>query len=83
MKAASALVEPSLKSPLKRLYVTSTLVEGPESVPVRIVNVADQDQVLSEGTVVGHVKPVAWTMPVGDQKPLRQRHKGPVNNSKE
>jgi hypothetical protein len=35
-------------------------------VPVRIVNIADQDQVLNEGTVVGHVEPVAWTMPVGD-----------------
>jgi hypothetical protein len=60
MKAASALVEPSMKSPLKGLYITSTLVEARERVPVRIVNVADRDQVLSEGTIVGHVEPVAW-----------------------
>jgi hypothetical protein len=68
MKAASALVEPSMKPPLKGLYITSTLVEARERVPVRIVNVADQDQVLSEGTVVGHVEPVVWTMPLGDQE---------------
>jgi hypothetical protein len=69
IKAASALVNPSMKAPLKELYITSTLVEARETVPVRIVNVADRDQVLSEGTVVGHVEPVAWTMPVGDREP--------------
>jgi hypothetical protein len=69
IKAASALVEPSMKAPPKGLYIASTLVEARERVPVRIVNVAYRDQVLSEGTVVGHVEPVAWTMPVGDQEP--------------
>jgi hypothetical protein len=68
MKAASALVEPSMKAPPKGLYIASTLVEVRERVPVRIVNVADRDQVLSKGTVVGHVEPVAWTTPVGDQE---------------
>jgi hypothetical protein len=77
MKAASALVEPSMKSPLKGLYITSTLVEAPERVPVQIVNVADRDQVLSEGTVVGHVEPVAWTMRVGDQEPHLPATQGP------
>jgi hypothetical protein len=37
-------------------------------VPVRIANVTDRDQVLSEGTVEEHVEPVAWTMPVGEQE---------------
>jgi hypothetical protein len=77
MKAASALVEPSRKSPLKGLYITNTLVEARERVPVRIVNVANQDQVLSEGTVVGHVEPVAWTMPVGDQETPPPATQGP------
>jgi hypothetical protein len=77
MKAASALVEPSTKAPLKGLYITSTLVEARKRVPVRIVNVADRDQVLSEGTVVGHVEPVAWTMLVGDQEPPPPATQGP------
>jgi hypothetical protein len=76
MKAASALVEPSWKSPLKGLYISSTLVEARKRVHVRIVNVADRDQVLSEGTIVGHVEPVAWTMPVGDQEPRPPATKG-------
>jgi hypothetical protein len=69
MKTASALVEPSMKATPKGLYIASTLVEAREWVSVRIVNVADRDQVLSKGTVVGHVEPVAWTTPVGDQEP--------------
>jgi hypothetical protein len=69
MKAASALVESSMKAPPKGLYIASTLVEARERVPVRIVNVADRNQVSSKGTVVGHVEPVAWTTPVGDQEP--------------
>jgi predicted aspartyl protease len=68
VKAASDLVEPSMKAPLKGLYITSTLFESRERVPVRIVNVADRDQVLSEGTVVEYVEPVVWTMPLGDQE---------------
>jgi hypothetical protein len=77
MKAASALVEPTMKSPLKELYITSTLVEARERVPVRIVNVADRDQVLSEGTVVGHVELVAWSMPLGDQQRPPPATQGP------
>jgi hypothetical protein len=68
-----------MKSPLKGLYITSTLVEARESVPVRIVNVVDRNQVLSEGTVVGHVEPVALTMPVGDQEPPPPATQGPCD----
>jgi hypothetical protein len=68
MEAARVLVEPSMKAPLKGLHITSTLVDSRKRVPVRIVNVDDRNQVLSEGTIVRHVEPVAWTMLVGDQE---------------
>jgi hypothetical protein len=77
VKAASALVKPSMKAPLKGLHITSTLVEARERVPVWIVNIADRDQVFSGGTVVGNVEPVAWTMPLGDQEPPPPATQGP------
>jgi hypothetical protein len=66
-----------MKAPPKGLYIASTLVEARERVPVRIVNVADLDQVLSKGTVVGRFEPVAWTTPVGDQEPPPPATPGP------
>jgi hypothetical protein len=83
MKAESALVEPSLKAPTKGLYIARTLAEARESVPVRIENAADRDQVLSEGTVLGHFEPVAWTAPVGDQEHKSQATQRPCKQLQE
>ena len=41
----------------------------PGRVPVCIMNVTNQDHVLSEGTIVGHREPAVWATTINDQMP--------------
>jgi hypothetical protein len=54
----NVLVDPSLKTSRDGLYIPRILVRARPRVPVRIMNVTNQDQVLGEGTTIGHGTPV-------------------------
>jgi hypothetical protein len=54
----NVLVEPSLKTSRDGLYIPGILVRARPRVPVRIMNVTNQDQVVCEGTTIGHGTPV-------------------------
>jgi hypothetical protein len=45
------------------------LVRASPSVPVRIKNVTNKDQVLSEGTTIGHSELVMWAAVIDDRGP--------------
>jgi hypothetical protein len=53
---ANGLVEPSLKTSREGLYMARTSVRARPTVPVRIMNVTNQDQVLSEVTTIGQLR---------------------------
>jgi hypothetical protein len=74
--AANGLVEPSLKTSGEGLYIARTSVRARPRVPVRIMNVTNQDQVLSEGTTIGHGKPVTWAASVDNQEQPPRRTRG-------
>ena len=54
------------------MFIAITLVRAGLEVPVRVMNVTDQDQVLGGGTVIGHGQPAVWAANIGDQKPEPQ-----------
>jgi hypothetical protein len=82
LEATNALVETSLKASREGLYIVRTLVRARQKVPVRIVNIIDQDQILTGGTTTGHCEPVTWAAPVDDIEHQSQATQGLVNNSK-
>jgi hypothetical protein len=45
-------------------------------VPVRVMNVTNQDQVLSEVTTIGHGQPAVWASPIDEEKPEPRRKQG-------
>jgi hypothetical protein len=64
LEVANCVVEPSLKSYYHEgLYIARTLVQAWKEVPVTIVNVSNWDQMLPEGTILGHCKPVTCVDP--------------------
>jgi hypothetical protein len=67
--AANILTEPSQKSSQDGVYISGTLVQAKLRVPVYIMNVTNQDQVLSEGTIIGHEEPALWAANIDKQKP--------------
>jgi hypothetical protein len=73
--AANVFVEPSLKTSREGLYIARTLARALPRVRVRIINVTNQDQILGEGTTIGHGEPVTWAASVDDQEqqPRRMR----------
>ena len=54
MGATNVLIEPSLNCSRDGVFIARALVQARPRVPVRIMNVTNQDQVLSEGTTIGH-----------------------------
>ena len=56
-------------------FIARTLVRAGPEVPVRVMNVTDQDQVLGGGTIIGHGQPAVWAANIGDQKPEPQRER--------
>jgi hypothetical protein len=65
----NVLIEPSQKCSRDGVFIARTLVRARPRVPVRIMNVTNQDQVLSEGTTIGHGEPAMWAATISDQKP--------------
>jgi len=71
--ATNVLIEPSQKCSRDGVLIARTLVRARPRVPVRIINVTGQDQVLSDGTTIGHGEPAVWTATIDDQKPEPRR----------
>jgi len=67
--ATNVLIEPSNKSPRDGVCVARRLVRARPEVPVRVMNVTDQDQVLGGGTIIGHGQPAMWAATIDNQKP--------------
>jgi hypothetical protein len=55
--ATKVLLEPSRKCSRDGVFIARALVRARLKVPVRIMNVINQDQVMSEGTTIGHGEP--------------------------
>jgi len=67
MGAANVLVEPSPKTAREGQYTARTLVRVRPRVHVRIMNVTNQYQVLSDGTTIGQGEPVTWVASLDSQ----------------
>ena len=52
--AANVLIEPSQNCSRDGVFIAMALVRARRRAPVRIMNVTNQDQVLSERTTIGH-----------------------------
>ena len=66
--ATNVLIKPSQKSSRNSVFIARMLVRARPKVPVCIMNVINQDQVLSEGTTIGHGEPAVWATVIDDQK---------------
>jgi hypothetical protein len=60
LRAVSVLVGPRPKTSREGLYTATTLVRARPRVPVTIMIVTNQDQVIGEGTTIRHGEPVTW-----------------------
>jgi len=60
LRAANVLFEPSQKSSLDVVYVARRLVQARPRVPVRIMNVTNRDQGLSEAITIGYGESEEW-----------------------
>lgn len=70
LEAGNCLVEPSMKtSHVKGLYIIRILAQAKWEVPIRIMNVNNQGQMLAQGTTLGHCEQVMWAVPVGSSDP--------------
>jgi hypothetical protein len=62
MGPTSVLIEPSQECPRDGVFIARTLVRAGPEVPVRVMNVTDQDQVLDGSTIIGHGQPAMWAV---------------------
>jgi hypothetical protein len=60
LRAANVLVGPRPKTSREGLYTARTLVRARPRVPVTIMILTNQDQVIGEGTTIRHGEPVTW-----------------------
>jgi hypothetical protein len=67
--AANVIIEPSQMSSRDGLFIARTLVRARPRIPVGIMNVTNQDHVLSEGTTIELGEPAVWAAAINDQKP--------------
>jgi hypothetical protein len=81
--ATNVLLESSQKSSRDGVLIARTLVRARPSVPVHIMNVTNQDQVLSEGTTIGQVEPAIWAAVIDDREPEPRRKQGFCKQLKE
>jgi hypothetical protein len=75
--------EPSLECSQDGVVIARTLVRARPRVPVRIMNVTNQDQMMSEGTTIGHGEPAVWATTIDDQKPEPRQKRGLCKQLKE
>jgi hypothetical protein len=70
LKAAHSLEELALKISCKKgFYIAMNLNQAQQEVPIRIMNMRNQDQVLAEGTTLSHCKPVMWAASANGLEP--------------
>jgi hypothetical protein len=80
LRAANELIEPTQMSSRDGVYIARTLVRARPRIPVRIMNVTVQDQVLSEGTTIEHGVSAVWIAAIIDKKPNHDGSRGSANN---
>ena len=78
--ATNLLIEPSQKGSRIGVFIARTLVRARPRVPVRIMNVTSHNQVLRDGTDIGHGEPAVWAATIDDQKPEPRRKRGCCKN---
>jgi hypothetical protein len=81
--ATNVLLEPSRECPRDGFVEARKLVRARPRVPVRIMNVTNQDQMMSEGTTIGHGEPAVWAATIDDQGPGLRRERGLCKQLKE
>jgi len=78
--ATNVLIEPNQNCSRDGVFIARALVRARPRVPVRIMNVSNQDQVLSEGNIIGHGESAVWAANIVGQEPEPQQNKQPLNN---
>jgi len=73
--ATNVLIEPNQNCSRDGVFIARALVRARPRVPVRIMNVTNQDQVLSEGTTIGHGDSAVWAANIEDQEPEPRQYK--------
>jgi hypothetical protein len=73
--ATNTIIEPSQNCSRDGVFIAWALVRARLRVPVRIMNVTNQDQVLSEGTTIGHVESAMWAANTEGQEPEPRQNK--------
>ena len=71
----NVLMEPSQNCSRDGVFIARTLVRASSRVPVRIMNVTNEDQVLSEVTTIGHGELAVWAETIEDQEPEPRQNK--------
>ena len=79
--ATNVLIEPNHNCFRDGVFIARALVRARPRVPVRIMNVSNQDQVLSEGNIIGHGESAGSAANIEGQEPEPQQNKQPLNNS--
>jgi hypothetical protein len=72
----NVLIEPSQMCSWDGVLIARALVRARPSVPVRIMNATSHDQVLRDGTTIGHGEPAVWAATIDYQKPEPRRKRG-------
>jgi hypothetical protein len=80
---ANVFIERNQKISRYGVYMPRKLVRAMPSVLLCIMNVNNQDQVLSEGNNIGHGEPAAWAAAIDDQKPQLRRKQDHCKQLKE
>jgi hypothetical protein len=57
-------------------FIARTLVRAGPRVPFRMMNVTNQDQVVNEGTTIGHGEPAMWAAAIDKLEPEPRRNQG-------
>jgi hypothetical protein len=78
--ATNILIKPSQKSSRNSVFIARMLVRARLRVSVRIMNVTNQDQVLSEGTTKGHGVPSVWAAAIMTRSMRHDGSRGSANN---
>jgi len=73
--ATNIIIEPSQNCSRDGVFIAWALVRARLRVPVCIMNVTNQDQVLSEGTTIGHVESAVWAANTEGQEPEPRQNK--------
>jgi hypothetical protein len=74
LEATKILIESSHKSSRDEVFIARTLVRAGPRVPVRIMNVTNQDQLVNEGTTIGHGEVAMWAAAIDDLEPDPRRN---------